>query len=1225
MTSSKTFARGLFILLLLAGLLAGALAPTLAKVNAAPLRAITPGDIVISEFRTTGPSGSSDEFIELHNLTNSPINVTGLKVMGSSNAGSTSTRATLGAVTLLPGQYYLLVNTGASASLLALADATYASGISDDGGIAILDGSTTIDQVGMSSGSAYKEGTTLTALSSATDESYERKGSGCLDTGNNSTDFILRSPSNPQNTASSAVVCADLSLAMSVSNPTPNVGDMITFTLTVTNSGRGSATNVSVKDVFPTAGLSYQSDTGLGSYNPGTGIWTIGTIANGATATLSITAQVTSEGVKTNRAEIWTADQFDPDSTPGNGITTEDDYALAKATTSGATYLNITNSVNNSNPSVGSNVVFTITVNNISTNLYDATNVEVAALLPAGLTFISYSSSAGSYNSSSGVWTIGNLAINASAALYITARVTTSNPSPYSATVSSNEYLDSTAISTIKTPLSGEADLSLTHDPLAVSASIADQVALKLRLHNAGPDTTTGVQVKDLLPSGLDYVSYTSSAGTYSNSTGIWTVDSLASGADATLTINVKVASSGTSTQNFAEVWHSDQYDPDSTPANGDIGEDDDTSLEVPIADLRLAETVDVAGPNAIFAITVSNSGPDSATNVKVKTSLPLLTSTYTFVSSGATQGSYDSGTGIWTVGTLANGASATLTITTTASGSLVVNWVEVSASDQVDPDSVPNNGSMIEDDDASAPAADLFLTQSVNNLNPDVNTNVVFTITVGNSGIAGTTNVQVKDLLPSGLTFVSYTSSAGTYSSSTGIWTVGALANGVSQTLNITAKVAVNGIKTNWAEVSRSDAADPDSTPGNGSTTEDDDASATITSYRSIVINEIAWGGTVASANDEWIELYNPSSASINITGWTLKSNSGSLNITLSGTISAGGYFLLEREDNSTVNDISADQIYAGGILNLLLDSGEVLTLRDASSNFIDTANHDGGAWPKGSNTGNHGTMERVGITTESDSTWVTNLGGTKNGRDANNGLIYGTPRRVNSVGSAPLPTSTPPRTATPKPFGHVVINEFLPRPGFDWNNDGEVNVYDEFIEIENLGPVDANLSGWKLDDEPNIGSNPYTLPSKTLKPGERAIFFGSQTHILLDDSGDEVRLINSRGVVVDARGYTVIKYPDQSICRIPDGGGYWKFPCVPTPGNENSLTGSVPSSPSGKATPPPSCLFADTTPQVFVNAECHSFGADMWSRKYWDDQAGPQNKILVPDDHSKWQTFVE
>jgi predicted extracellular nuclease len=62
------------------------------------------------------------------------------------------------------------------------------------------------------------------------------------------------------------------------------------------------------------------------------------------------------------------------------------------------------------------------------------------------------------------------------------------------------------------------------------------------------------------------------------------------------------------------------------------------------------------------------------------------------------------------------------------------------------------------------------------------------------------------------------------------------------------------------------------------------------------IVINEVAWGGTAAGANDEWLELYNPGPDSIDLANWTLAGNADgqALNITLSGVITAGGYFLL-------------------------------------------------------------------------------------------------------------------------------------------------------------------------------------------------------------------------------------------------------------------------------------------------------------------------------------------
>jgi len=584
------------------------------------------------------------------------------------------------------------------------------------------------------------------------------------------------------------------------------------------------------------------------------------------------------------------------------------------------------------------------------------------------------------------------------------------------------------------------------------------------------------VQVRDLLPAGLEYVSYSGSVGTYNNSTGIWTVSEIEKNTEATLTIVVKVASTGTSTKNFAEVWQSDQYDPDSIVGNGDTSELDDTSYEVPISDLSLTQTVDIAGSNAVFRITLNNSGPDDVTGIKVKTLLPNLTSAYTFVSYGATVGTYtyNSVNDEWNVGSLADGARATLTITTSASGSLVANWVEVSASDQVDPDSVPNNNSRTEDDDAGSPSADLSLTQAVNNLTPTVGTNVIFTTTISNAGPATTANVKVKDLLPSGLTYVSYTSTLGSYSNSTGIWTIGPLTSsgsGSTQTLNITARVDTTGLKTNWAEVSNSDESDLDSDPGNGSTTEDDDASATITPV------------TVATPTR--------------------------------------------------------------------------------------------------------------------------------------------TPTPIRTATPTYTPTRVPTATFIPA-VGRPIINEFLARPGFDWNQDGNVDVFDEFIEIRNIGNADINLSGWKLDDEADQGSSPFILPAVTLKVGQRMIFYGLQTNILLSDGGDTVRLINPSGKIYDAYTYAIAKVEDQSVCRLIDGSGSWYEDCVPTPNQINSREGVVPAMPDGENFESPVCELPDTLPADFLFAECRGYGANIWYSFYWD-KTGWLGDQYVPANMSKWESFVE
>ncbi|MCD6311069.1 MAG: lamin tail domain-containing protein, partial [Elusimicrobia bacterium] len=123
----------------------------------------------------------------------------------------------------------------------------------------------------------------------------------------------------------------------------------------------------------------------------------------------------------------------------------------------------------------------------------------------------------------------------------------------------------------------------------------------------------------------------------------------------------------------------------------------------------------------------------------------------------------------------------------------------------------------------------------------------------------------------------------------------------------------------------------------------------------RDVVINEIAWMGTAASTYDEWIELYNNTGSTVNLTNWTLTAADGTPSITLSGSVAPYGYFLLERTDNNTVSDIAADQIYSGSTEN----GDEDFQLKDSSDTLIDQVDCSSG-WFAGDNT-NKITMERI------------------------------------------------------------------------------------------------------------------------------------------------------------------------------------------------------------------------------------------------------------------------
>jgi hypothetical protein len=187
--------------------LAAGLCAALGAWLAAPAWAVST-TVVISEFRTRGPNGGNDEFVELFNLSAAPVNIGGWRLNASNNAGTTGTRATITAGTLLnPGCRYLLTNSGASGySGTVTGNQTYTTGITDDGGVALLDGTLAIvDAVGMSAGSAYREGTVLAPTTINQNQSQERRpaGQNSQDGDNNAADFLLNAgSSNPQNLAS---------------------------------------------------------------------------------------------------------------------------------------------------------------------------------------------------------------------------------------------------------------------------------------------------------------------------------------------------------------------------------------------------------------------------------------------------------------------------------------------------------------------------------------------------------------------------------------------------------------------------------------------------------------------------------------------------------------------------------------------------------------------------------------------------------------------------------------------------------------------------------------------------------------------------------------------------------------------------------------------------------------------------------------------------------------
>ncbi|MCP3880188.1 MAG: DUF11 domain-containing protein, partial [Sulfitobacter sp.] len=121
--------------------------------------------------------------------------------------------------------------------------------------------------------------------------------------------------------------------------------------------------------------------------------------------------------------------------------------------------------------------------------------------------------------------------------------------------------------------------------------------------------------------------------------------------------------------------------------------------ITVNSADLQLAKIVDDNAPNeggtVTYTVTLTNAGPNDATGISVT---DLLPAGVTFVSDTPSQGSYVSGTGVWTVGSVSNAANATLTLEATVdagtAGTTVTNNASITAADQADPTAGNNTAS---------------------------------------------------------------------------------------------------------------------------------------------------------------------------------------------------------------------------------------------------------------------------------------------------------------------------------------------------------------------------------------------------------------------------------------------------------------------------------------------------------------------------------------------------
>lgn len=251
---------------------------------------------------------------------------------------------------------------------------------------------------------------------------------------------------------------------------------------------------------------------------------------------------------------------------------------------------------------------------------------------------------------------------------------------------------------------------------------------------------------------------------------------------------------------------------------------------------------------------------------------------------------------------------------------------------------------------------------------------------------------------------------------------------------------------------------------------------------YSNLILNEIAWMGTSADSNNEWIELKNISSGPIDLENYQVIDKGEQIKVMLpKTTLPSGGFFLLERGEDA-VPTITAGAVYTGALSN----TNEGVRLFDKNCFLVDEVEAIPD-WPAGDADAKRSMERNVNMS------WHTYTG------DAV-AAIFGTPTRENSVAvalaavaqSTPQPTPVAdPAPVAPTPTEPAPVESVTPPPATETTTHiliskiqttgGPGKTTEDFVELYNPGSATFNLNGYRLVKRTQNGTSDTLLKSWT------------------------------------------------------------------------------------------------------------------------------------------------
>ena len=472
----------------------------------------------------------------------------------------------------------------------------------------------------------------------------------------NGTGFDSNISNNNDSETIKITPLVDLAITKVVDNANPLFDSIITYTITVVNNGPDASTDVVVKDIWPANGLKFITSTG--TYNPATGIWNVGELGSNEIATITITAKTTAVGKFENKVSV-NGTGYDSNLSNNNAsvnITVPDCVILniTKVATGG-----IVSEEPNKEVIAGEKITYTVIVSNYGPSV--ATNVYLTDLFNADeLLNMEYNSNGNWVKYNNGI-ALGDIDVNEAVMILFRATVNHSTRGLINNTVRiTTDIKDARgnfeANETVKAIDNSTLVINKTSNVDAINPG--DLFNYTIVITAEGSSDSLGVILTDKLDQRLldaqNAVFYVN--GNYVGKwNGSYNIGTLKTGNSVTVTIEVKALNSANKDIFNKAIVENEE---------GFINESNKT-VHVNTVDLAINKTSDKVTykylDNVIYTIVVTNHGPDDSFNVTVRDVLP---NSLRFISAS---GNYNPTTGIWFIGHLAKGQSATLTITAQA------------------------------------------------------------------------------------------------------------------------------------------------------------------------------------------------------------------------------------------------------------------------------------------------------------------------------------------------------------------------------------------------------------------------------------------------------------------------------------------------------------------------------------------------------------------------------